>query len=329
MSGAWYDFWIRWFPPEGSSVAWEVDWLYRFILWICVFFFVLIVGLTTYFVVKFRRRPGGPMVGTETHSTALEITWSVIPSLICMLIFYWGFTGYLNMKVPPKNTYEIQVTAWQWAWSFTHPDGTVEDMSTGLHLPADRPVKLVIKADDVMHAFYIPAFRVKHDAVPGRYSKLWFEPKIHTDAWDASAAAAVYDLQCAEYCGKGHSQMNAKVYVLKPGDFAKGDWAKPDPNKKPWERGELLYKGRGCAGCHSVDGASGTGPTWKGLFGSNRAFTSGESAVADENYLRQSILEPMAHVVSGYQPVMPSYKGKLKDQQIDDLIAYIRHIDGK
>jgi cytochrome c oxidase subunit II len=326
LAASWKGVWLDHFPVEGSSFSHDVDPLYHFITWISVICFVGIVGTTIYFVAKYRRRPGGPLHGEDTHNTTLEIIWSVGPSIILVILFYWGFVGFLDMRTAPRHCYELKVTAKQWSWDFEHPPrrdngtpGPQQDMGTGLHLPADEPIRITLASDDVMHSFYVAAFRTKIDALPGRYMKMWFQPTI-----PPGQARGEYDLQCAEYCGKAHSLMNAKVYVLPAAEFNKYEWAK-DPVGVPDEvLGEKLYNGRGCKGCHSVDGKAGTGPTWKGLWGSNRAFTDGTSTVADERYIAEAVLDPGAKLVAGYSNQMPSYKGKLTQRQIDQIIAYMK-----
>ncbi len=231
------------------------------------------------------------------------------------MIFFWGFISYLNMRQPPDNSYEIQVTAKKWSWSFTYPNGHVDN---DLHVPIDRPVRLVMSSDDVIHSLYIPAFRLKMDLIPGRYSTTWFEANT----------AGNYTLFCAEYCGTQHSQMLARVVVHPSGEFDKwlDEAANFLENVTPVEAGEILYVRRGCVQCHSNDGAAKTGPSFADVFGTQQALVDGGSVLVDENYLRESILEPQARVRAGYKPVMPTYQGQLKDEEIAALIAYIKSL---
>ncbi len=304
-----------WMPREGSTIAPTVDRIFFGILWIAVFFFALIVVLMTIFVFKFRRRPENPPGQGPTHNTPLEITWTAIPLAIVFGIFYFGFKGFIDMAVSPANAYEIQVTAQRWKWMFTYPNGYVDE---NLHVPADTPVRLLMQSEDVIHSFYVPDFRLKRDVVPGRYNKTWFRaPK-----------PGEYQIFCAEYCGTGHSDMLAMVVVHPPGGFERwlADAANLVAKLPPAEAGARLYKMRGCAQCHSIDGSAGIGPTFKGVFASRVALQTGAAVTADEDYVRESILDPQAKVVAGFAPVMPTYKGRLKDDEITAIIAYLKTI---
>ncbi len=318
-----------WFRESASEVtSSKVDWIYEAILWICIFFFFLIVGAMVAFVARYYARPGHVAEHTPHHSNSLEAFWSIIPSFIVLWIFAVGFIGYLDLRTPPEGAYEVQVVAKKWNWSFIYPNGYVD---SNLHVPQDQPVRLVMSSDDVIHSLYIPAFRVKMDCVPGRYSTLWFQAdKPNAENFDPKTEAHLtgsdengYDLFCTEYCGQGHSAMIAKVVVHKSGTF--DTWlAKAmvwDENESPVTRGESLYKRRGCAQCHSLDGTKGTGPTYKGTYGTKVGTSAGEVTV-DENYIRESILNPMAKIRDGYKGVMPSYQGQLNEQEIAALIWF-------
>lgn len=302
-----------WMPPAASTSAGEVDAVFNFILWLSAFFFALIVGLMLLFVVRYHRRRAARAEPSPRHNTLLELTWTIVPLLLVMVIFGWGFKVFLDLNTVPADAYEVQVTGQKWKWLFTYPNGHVDE---NLHVPIHRPVRLVMTSEDVIHSFFVPAFRVKRDVVPGRYSKLWFE----------ATRAGEYDVFCAEYCGSSHSDMIAKVIVHPEGEFEAWLAKEADVLSKlpPAEAGARLYKIRGCAQCHSVDGSAGIGPTLSGLFGEAVPLVGGGSVVAEENYLRESILEPQAKVVAGFQPVMPTYKGRLTDAEITALIAYIK-----
>ncbi len=303
-----------WLPVEGSAGAEVVDRIFSLVFWISMFFFVLIVALMLLFVVRYRRRAGREEAEPSvTHNTPLEITWTVIPILITIGIFIWGFKVYLDINTPPANAYEVLVTGQKWKWLFTYPNGHVDE---DLHVPIDTPIRLVMTSEDVIHGFYIPAFRLKHDVLPGRYVKLWFRP----------IRAGEYQIYCTQYCGTGHSDMWSKAVVHEPGGFEK--WLDQASNflktMSPAQAGEHLYRIRGCAQCHTLDGAASTGPTWKGLFGSHVPLEGGRTITADENYLRSCILDPTQNVPLGFQPVMPTFKGRLKDDEITAIIAYIK-----
>jgi cytochrome c oxidase subunit 2 len=307
-------------PFQGSSVAPAVDSLFKFIFWVSAFFFLLIVGLMIAFVIRFRKRPGYRRPEqVPTHNTALELTWSVIPLILILIMGIWGFKVFLDINTPPANAYEVQVTGQKWKWLFTYANGYVDET---LHVPVDEPVRLVMTSEDVIHSFFVPAFRIKRDVVPGRYTKLWFR----------ATKPGTYQVFCTEYCGTGHSDMLTSVVVHEPGGFEK--WLDQASNLlntlPPAEAGRKLYQSRGCSQCHSVDGSGGIGPTFKGLFGHPVALKGGGTLTADENYLRESILEPMAKIVAGFEPVMPTYKGRLKDQEITAIISYLKTLaEGK
>jgi cytochrome c oxidase subunit 2 len=302
-----------WMPPQVSTVAHSVDWLFNFILAISVFFFVLIVVVMIVFVLKYRRREGQTAEASPSHNTALEVTWTVIPVLLVIVIFFFGFKGFLDMATPPANAYEITVEGQKWKWSFTYPNGYVDE---NLHVPVDRPIRLVMSSADVIHSLYVPSFRIKMDVVPGRYSKAWFE----------ATQPGEYDLFCAEYCGTGHSSMLAHVVVHPPGEFE--TWLDKASNfletMSPVDAGRKLFQVRGCVQCHSMDGSAKTGPTLLNVFGRRENLSNGTTITVDENYIRESILEPAAQVVAGFEPVMPTFQGRLKDQEIMAIIEYLK-----
>ncbi len=303
-----------WLPPQGSATAPEVDSIFYFIFWVSLFFFVLIVGLMLLFVLRYRsRRDREEAEPAPTHSTLLEVTWTAIPILLVIVMFVWGFKVYLDVNSPPANAYEIQVTGQKWKWLFTYPNGTVDE---DLHVPVDTPICLVMTSEDVIHGFYVPAFRLKKDVVPGRYGKIWFR----------ATKVGKFQIFCTQYCGEGHSQMWSKVVVHEPGGFATwlanaSDFLKKLP---PAQAGERLYLTRGCAQCHSTDGTIKTGPSFKGLFGSQVHLVGGQTMIADENYIRNCVLDPTARVPLGFQPVMPTFKGRLKDDEITAIISYLK-----
>jgi len=306
-----------WMPPQVSTIAQNVDWLFNFILVISVFFFLLIVVLMVVFVLKYRRREGVDAEASPTHNLPLELTWTGIPIVLVVVIFFFGFKGFLDMSTPPANAYQILVEGQKWNWSFTYPNGYVD---ANLHVPVNRPVQLVMSSADVIHSLYVPAFRIKKDVVPGRYAKAWFE----------ATEPGEYDLFCAEYCGTSHSDMLAHVIVHPVGEFEK--WLEQASNfletMSPVDAGRKLFQVRGCQQCHSMDGSAKTGPSLLGVFGRVENVTGGGTVTADENYIRQSILEPTAVVVAGYDPVMPTYQGRLSDAEITAIIEYLKAPEG-
>lgn len=310
-----------WLPPQGATIANEVDWNFNFIYSISVFFFLLVTAITIYFIVKYRRREER-MDAEEapSHHTTLEVTWTVIPLIIVLFIFYFGFRTFLNKTIPPDDAYEINVTGQKWNWLFTYKNPYY--VSGDLHVPANRPIQLVMTSEDVIHSMYIPAFRVKMDVVPGRYSKLWFEAETPGE----------YPLFCAEYCGTSHSDMIATVVVHEPGEFE--TWLEDAANyiariadddyQALAEAGRDLYQRRGCVQCHSTDGTRKNGPSFQGVWGKEEPMADGSTVTVDENYVRESILEPQAKIRAGYDPVMPTYQGKLSDKEITALIEFIK-----
>ncbi|MDH3283290.1 MAG: cytochrome c oxidase subunit II [Acidobacteriota bacterium] len=304
-----------WLPEQASTVAPIVDMAFYFILGVSIFFTVLICGITILFLIKYRHRPGHEAEKTPSHSTALELTWSVIPAILVVMMFFYGFRGYMSMHTPMADAYEVLVTGQKWKWLFTYPNGYIDE---NLHIEAGRNVRLVMSSEDVIHSVWVPAFRIKQDVVPGRYNKLWFRTEMPGE----------YVLFCTEYCGTSHSDMNAKVVVHPAGEFdawleEASDFLSRMP---PAEAGALLYRQRGCTQCHSVDGGAGIGPTFLGLFGSRDQLTDGTRVLVDEDYVRESILYPQAKLVAGYDPVMPTYKGRLKDEEITAIIEYLKTI---
>ena len=305
-----------WLPDQASTAAPQSDVVFYFIYWISVFFFVLIVALMVYFAIRYRRRtPGQRATGTATHNTALELTWSIIPLILVLIMFYMGFRGFMDMVNPPGNAMEVYVNARKWSWSFTYPNGHVDNE---LHVPVDQPVRLILNSVDVIHSFYVPAFRLKKDAVPGRYNTAWFE----------SPKPGEYIALCAEFCGTSHSDMWARVIVHEPGLFEQWMDEASDPFKGGTrsfaEVGEMMYIKHACNTCHTIDGSRHTGPSFKNLFGLEHEMANGERLVTDENYIRESILNPQARIVKGYDPVMPTYKGQIKEEEIKALIEYIK-----
>jgi cytochrome c oxidase subunit 2 len=323
-----------WFPEQASTVAHSVDLVFNIITWISIFFFVLIVILMGYFMVKYRRlEPTTRATSNVTHNTPLELTWTIIPLILVIGIFYAGMMGYLNLRHSPLGAYEVQVDAQRWSWNFSHRNGCSEPNI--LRVPVGRPVKLLMQSSDVLHAAYIPAFRVKQDIVPGRITTLWFECN----------KPGTYDLFCAEYCGKDHSQMHALVIAYEQQEFEAmlqecADWAKNTPDEALYTKVPQRIFPR-CASCHSLDGKSGTGPTWRGVWHEietgNIVFTDG-TKLADlmgpgkmfaspEDYIRRSILNPQEKVVMNFSGAMPTFQGQLKDREIMAVIEFIKRLD--
>ncbi|WP_432799045.1 cytochrome c oxidase subunit II [Poriferisphaera sp. WC338] len=314
-------------PAPVSTYAGEVDWLWNVITWVSVFFTVLIAGAMIFFIIKYRRQTPDDQPHAHTHNTALEVTWTIIPLIIVLMIFVWGFRGFVGMATPPSNSYEVLVTAKKWSWIFTYPNGANSDV---LHVPADRPIKLILESVDVIHSFYVPAFRTKKDVVPGRYNETWFEVKGDRNGITAENPGE-YDLFCAEYCGRDHSRMTTKVVVHTQESFNK--WLEEASNPAAGltlpQYGEKLYRRNGCNACHSINGSAiaNGGPTFKDLFGYPQSLKNGTTEIADDNFLYQAISQPNSHGIVGYQPIMPA--NRLKQDEITAIIAYIKSLSDK
>jgi cytochrome c oxidase subunit 2 len=312
------DFWM---PIEGSTFAVDVDWLYNVLFWLSAASALAIFAVMFHFVRKYRvASRDDSAIGEELggHHTALEITWSVIPLFIVIALFVWGFKGFVDIRTPPKDALEIHAQGQKWKWLFTYntPAGSYTDSE--LHVPVDRDVRIIIQSADVLHSLFLPAIRVKMDAVPGRYTDLWF----HATKVGSSPVF------CAEYCGTSHSDMITQLVVHEPGGYEAFLQKAEDLKKKlpPAELGKMLYSQQGCETCHSTDGSTKVGPTWKGMYGHEVQFADGTSGTVDENYLRESINQPQAKIVAGFAPSMPTYQGKLADYEINGLIEFIKSL---
>lgn len=300
------------FPPQASTFAKDVDALYYFIHYLSIFFWVLIVAGIIYFAWRYRR---GHKEGVgPSHNLPLELTWSIIPLILVIAIFLWGFKGFMTMSRAPGDAETIRVTGQKWSWTFEYPDG--QQLTNELHVEIGKPYRLVMTSQDVIHSFFVPSFRTKMDVIPGRYTTLWFEPTLLGDQ----------QVFCTEYCGDGHSDMLAKIVVHDAAGFA--EWKKAstveDTTTPLPELGERLFTQKACFTCHSTDGSVKIGPTFQNLFGKQEQLADGSTVTVDEEYLRESILQPGAKVVQGFQPVMPPYQGQLSDRELMGLVEYIK-----
>ena len=291
-----------------------VDNVFLYILMICLFLLGLITFLMVYFVIHYRREKH-PQPADIEGSTWLEITWTIIPTLIVLTMFYYGLTGFDFLKKVPPGAMVVKVIARQWSWLFQYENGIQEGE---LRVPVGKPVKLLLTSQDVIHGFYVPAFRVKQDAVPGMTNYLWFQP----------TETGTFDVMCSQYCGLEHSHMLTKIVVLPEGEFTR--WyqgKKTEVATKGPAAGSELYRGKGCVACHTIDGSPRVGPTFKALYGKTvTVLTDGKerTVVADEGYLRKSILQPNADLVKGFPPVMPPEK--MTDEELSALVGYIESL---
>lgn len=303
--------WLKLFPEQASSFAWQVDALFLYLVAVGTFFTIAIVAVLFYFVVRYREREKYATPQDIVGGLGLEITWTVIPFLIVMSMFVFGTMVFFNQYRIPRDAMEVFVVGKQWMWKFQHASGQRE--INELHVPVGRKVKLTMTTEDVIHDLYIPDFRTKADTVPGRYSNIWFE----------ATKPGRYRLFCAEYCGLNHSGMGGWVTVMEQRDF--DNWLNGNTvTQTPVEVGRALFEQRlGCASCHQ-GGDSGRGPSLNGVYNSPVKLADGQTVVADDTYIRNSILNPQGQIVAGYQPIMPTYKGQITEEQIVQIIAYIR-----
>lgn len=299
------------FPEAASTQAGNVDALYFFVVAVSAFFSVLIAALVISFAVKFRRRSPDEVGAPITGSLALELLWTIVPLLITMVLFVWGAWVFLDMARPPRGSMEIFVVGKQWMWKVQHPTGQRE--INELHVPAGRNVRLTIGSEDVIHSYFIPAFRQKIDAVPGKLTTMWFN----------ATTPGEYHLFCAEYCGTKHSGMIGRIVVLSPDDFE--NWLAGGTGASTAVSGEKLFTDLACITCH-LEASSGRGPSLGGVPGSMVQLADGSTVLADDNYLRESIMNPQAKIVAGYQPLMPTFQGLVSEEGLLQLISYIKSL---
>jgi cytochrome c oxidase subunit II len=296
-------------PARASTGAAGVDALYIFLLALSAFMCLAIFSMILIFATMYRRRRGVAAEQIE-GSTQLEITWSIIPLGIFMVIFAWGAVIYFRERTPPRGATEVYVVAKQWMWKLQHQEGQRE--INELHVPVGRDIKMIMTSQDVIHSFYVPAFRIKQDVLPGRYTTLWFR----------ATKPGVYHLFCAEYCGTMHSGMIGQVVVMEPAQYEA--WLSGGGSAGSLAAsGESMFQQLGCPTCHRSD-TQGRGPNLVGVFGKSVQLEDGRAIVADENYIRESILSPSAKVVSGFKPIMPVFQGLVTEEQLTALVAYIK-----
>ncbi|MGD0930638.1 MAG: cytochrome c oxidase subunit II [Candidatus Korobacteraceae bacterium] len=299
------------FPERASALAWQVDGLYFLLIAVSAFFTLLIFAVIFYFAVKYRHSVHPHPVQID-GSLPLELAWTLIPLGICMIFFAWGSLIYFQEARPPRGAMEVYVVGKQWMWKFEHETGQRE--INQLHVPIGRDVKLVMSSQDVIHDFFVPAFRVKADVLPGRFTELWFHP----------TKAGTYHLFCSQYCGTDHSAMIGQVIVMEPVAFQA--WLNAGENMGTLAaNGQQLFQQLGCATCHRSD-TQGRGPNLAGLFGKPVMLDDGRTVIADENYVRESILNPGAKIVSGFKPIMPSFQGQVSEESLGALVAYIKSL---
>jgi cytochrome c oxidase subunit 2 len=307
---------------QGSDFAYKVDYAHDIVTIISVICTVAIVGVMLYFAIIYRQRNG------QDHETpaiegnnTLEVIWTVFPTLVCIWVAWLGYDSFVDLRTPPANAMEVNVTGRKWAWDFQYSNG--KKTTSELVVPVGEPVKLIMTSRDVLHSFFVPVMRTKMDVIPGRYTQEWFRPIKTGD----------FQVFCTEYCGNEHSKMMARLKVLPRAEFerwlADDSEAKKLAAMKPSDMGKQLYVSKSCNTCHSLDGSPKVGPSWLKLYNRQGSLTNGQSYVADHNYIKESILNPSAKVVAGYQAgMMPSYAGQLSDVEIESIIEFIKTVDG-
>jgi cytochrome c oxidase subunit 2 len=302
--------------PSALSTTEAVDFVFFYIFGISA---VMLLGITAtmlWFVVKYNRKRQPRPQPSPRYNVWLEITWTVIPTLIVLTMFWYGWEGYTTLRNVPPDALAVRVSARMWSWTFTYPSGRSSNL---LVVPVGRAIKLDIVSEDVLHSFYVPAFRIKRDAVPG----------MTTQAWFRAPEAGSYNIFCAEYCGVAHSQMITTVEAMSEHEFE--EWHRGETAEEEAAEGERLLEKYGCLGCHSLDGSRSVGPTFQGLYGRQTAVvTDGRrrTLTADADYIRRSILEPQADLVEGYPPVMPPFDGKIPRHELEEIIEYFRKTAG-
>lgn len=308
--------WVPFIPDSASSESSRVDALYFYLSGVTIFFTLLIAAVVTFFVIRYRRRTPFEIPRPIAGSHTLETVWSVIPFAIAMSFFVWGASLYFRQYRPPADAVEVYVVGKQWMWKFQHSTGQRE--INELHVPVGRKIKLIMTSEDVIHDVFIPAFRTKMDVLPGKYTYEWFE----------ATKPGRYHLFCAEYCGMNHSGMGGWIVVMEPTEF--DNWLSGNVGvQSAATSGQQLFQTLGCASCHGNNGEGGRGPALLGVFNSEVQLSTGQKVRADESYVRESILNPQAKIVAGYGPIMPTFQGVVNEEQMVQLMAYIKSLGAK
>jgi cytochrome c oxidase subunit 2 len=303
----WFGFPLR--PEQASTIAQGIDELYYFLTAVTLFFTIIIFAAIFYFALRYRRKAKDEVPGAIEGSLPLEILWSAVPLVLVVIIFVWSSSLFISNSRPPEASTEIFAIGKQWMWQLQHPDGTRE--INELHVPLGKPIKLTMTSEDVIHDFFIPAFRVKKDVVPGRYTSLWFE----------ATKVGRYHFFCAQYCGVSHALMIGTVVVMEPEEYER--WLSGTRKDESMAAsGAKLYERFACITCHGT----GKGPAFNDYYRSQVKLSDGRSVVADEEHIRESILYPSAKLRDGYGPIMPTFKGQISEEQLLQIIAYIKSL---
>jgi cytochrome c oxidase subunit 2 len=321
--------------PQAAKVAAKIDLLHDAVFWLSVVLLALVTAMLVVFIWNYHRSKTGRMTEYILGSHFFEALWTVIPLILFLGIFLWGYIDYLHLRTPLEDPLEINVVGRQWMWNFEYTNG--RKTLNELFLPKGRAVKLIITSEDVIHSFFVPNFRLKQDSVPGMYTYLFFEPTVTGE----------HPIYCAEFCGTGHSDMLGKAIILEKEDF--NQWFQTGnlpgsikkltqavspvstaeaslPKKSLAEQGKGVFDSKGCFACHSVDGTAKIGPTLLKSFGRNEALQDGKTVTVDENYIRESLMDPQAKILKGFPPSMPTFRGLLTDDEVNALIAFIKSL---
>ena len=299
------------FPEAASTEAGGVDLLFYFMLAVCGSVTALIFVLLAFFAVRYRRREGNLVAKSYKMPQWVEIGWMVVPFFIFLAMFYWGASLYFSVLRPPEKALEINVIGKQWMWKFQHAGGQRE--LNELHVPVNQPIKITVASQDVIHSFFVPAFRLHFDVVPGRYRTTWFMP----------TKIGEYQLECSQYCGTNHSLMRGKIIVMSQADYE--NWLALGADNSIASNGQNLFRQTGCNACHTGD-ASGRAPMLENIYGKTVNLENSETLKVDDNYIRESILNPQAKIVAGYKPIMPTFQGQFDEEQLLELVAYIKSL---
>lgn len=312
-----YEFDFPFFPEQASTIAGITDLFTFSVIVLGGVIGIIVVLVTIYFLTVYSHDSEADRSNPVEEHTVIELTWSIAPLIVVLTLFVWSAKIYFDIHTPPPNTLNISVIGKQWMWKAQHPDGQRE--VNELHVPVNQPVRLTMTSQDVIHSFFIPAFRLKQDVVPGRFTTMWFE----------ATQTGEFHLLCAEFCGTEHALMVGKVVVMEPSEYEK--WLRegnpPVIAASNSQSGEALFVQQGCVSCHKLDDSVGIGPSLVGLYEAEVELENGEAIIRDEEYLRESIINPQAKIVAGYPAVMPTYQGQLSEEQLLELVDYLRNLE--
>jgi len=298
--------------PKASSLASRIDGLFWSMVGLCALVAVGVFAAITFYGIRYRRGSSADRSGAHRENLAVELTWILVPFALFVLAFVWSLSLFALARTPPADARTVYVVAKQWMWKVEHPGGQRE--INALHVPVGVPIRLTLTSEDVIHSFYVPAFRVKQDVLPGRYTQLWFK----------ATQLGTFPLMCTQYCGMDHARMEGGVVVMPPAAFAR--WLEGRASAGGIvAQGERLFRSAGCSGCHGANAAV-HAPDLAGLYGRSVHLADGRTLIADDRYLRDCILVPAGQVVAGYPPVMPSFTGQLSEEDLLALIAYIKSL---